>query len=338
MRILTRAEVASLMPGALELIGIAEKGLAAHGKREVVLPPKSHIEIDDRVNGHFNVLPGWAGDGIDLAGVKVISDYVDNWRHGLPSEIGVLALMDPATGMPLALMDATLITAARTGAVTGAGARCLAPPGAKVLAHIGARGSAIHNIAALAALHQAEEVRICSKRPETREKLAALARERLGLKAVALDSIEEAVKGADIVVEATRLEKPQVLIEDKWLKPGCLLVTYGWKMAADPATVMRASKIVVDDWAQCCKGGALHPMIEDGRLTRARVHAEVGEIIAGLKPGRERADETIIFWHRGFAISDIVLGKYLLEQAQAKGVGLTLQMFGRKGGEDGEVV
>ena len=338
MRILTRAEVASLMPDARGLVDIVEKGLAAHGRGLVVLPPKSHIELDDRVNGHFNVLPGWAGDGIDLAGVKVISDYVDNWKHGLPSEIGVLALMDPATGMPLALMDATLITAARTGAVTGAGARHLAPPQSKVLAHIGARGSAIHNIEALAALGMADEVRICSNRKETRTKLAALVRERVGVKAIAVDSIEEAVSGADIVVEATRLEKPEVLIRDAWLKPGCLLVTYGWMMAADPATVMRADKIVVDDWAQCCKGGALHPMIVDGRLPRTRVHAEIGEIVAGKLPGRERPDETIIFWHRGFAISDIVLGKYLLEKAAAQGTGLTLQMFGRKGGEDGEVV
>ncbi len=338
MRILTRADVAGLMPDARALVEIVEKGLAAHGRGNVVLPPKSHIELDDRVNGHFNVLPGWAGDGIDLAGVKVISDYVDNWRHQLPSEIGVLALMEPTTGMPLALMDATLITAARTGAVTGAGARVLAPRKARVVAHIGARGSAIHNIAALAALHQAEEVRICSKRVETRTKLASLVEERIGVKARALESIKEAVEGADIVVEATRLEKPEILIEDSWLKPGCLLVTYGWKMAVDPKTILRADKIVVDDWAQCCKGGALHPLIQDGRLTRAGVHAEIGEIVAGKKPGRERDEETIVFWHRGFAISDIVVGKYLLEAAQAKGVGVTLQMFGRKGGEDGEVV
>jgi alanine dehydrogenase len=338
MRILTRAEVAGLMPEARELIRIVETGLAAHGRGQVVLPPKSHIEIDDRVNGHFNVLPGWAGDGIDLAGVKVISDYVDNWKHGLPSEIGVLALMDPATGMPQALMDATLITAARTGAVTGAGARLLAPRTAKIVAHIGARGSAIHNIASLAALGMADEVRICSNRAETRTKLAALVSERIGVTARPYDSIEEAVTGADIVVEATRLETPQLLIKDQWLKPGCLLVTYGWKMASDPATVLRASKVVVDDWAQCCKGGQLHPMIEDGRLTRAGVHAEIGEIVAGKRPGRERDDETIVFWHRGFAISDIVVGKYLLGKAEAQNVGLSLQMFGRKGGEDGEVV
>jgi alanine dehydrogenase len=337
-RILTRADVAALMPDHKTLIGIIETGLAAHGRGDVVLPPKSHIELDDRVNGHFNVLPGWIGAGVDLAGVKVISDYVDNWRHGLPSEVGVLTLMGAATGMPVAVMDATLITAARTGAVTAAGARCLAPPTPRIIAHIGARGSAFHNIASLAALYDIEEVRICSKRPETRAKLARIVGERFGLRAIATDSIETAVKDADIVVEATRLERPEVLIQDKWLKRGCLLVTYGWKMATDPGTIVRADKIVVDDWAQCCKGGQLHPLIQDGRLTRERVHAEIGEIVAGKRPGRESASETIVFWHRGFAISDIVVGSYLLKAAIARGLGTEIGMFENSGDAIDEVL
>src|SRR5882757_886222 len=316
IRFLSRAQVATLMPDYKTLIGIVEEGLAAHGRGDVVLPPKAHIELDDRVNGHFNVLPGWVGAGVNLAGVKVISDYVDNWRHGLPSEVGVLALMDATTGVPIALMDATLITCARTGAVTAAGARHLALRSSRILGHIGARGSAFYNIASLAQLYDLKEVRISSKRPESRAKLARIATERLGISAVPVDDIESAVADADIVVEATRLEQPQILIQDRWLKRGCLLVTYGWKMATDPATIARADKIVVDDWAQCCKGGQLHPLISDGRLTREHVHAEIGEIVAGQRPGRQSAEETIVFWHRGFAISDIVVGNRLLEAAE----------------------
>jgi alanine dehydrogenase len=327
IRFLSRAQVATLMPDYKTLIGIVEEGLAAHGRGDVVLPPKAHIELDDRVNGHFNVLPGWVGAGVNLAGVKVISDYVDNWRHGLPSEVGILALMDATTGVPIALMDATLITCARTGAVTAAGARHLALPSSRILGHIGARGSAFYNIASLAQLYDLKEVRISSKRPESRAKLARIVNERLGIKAVPVDDVESAVKDADIVVEATRLEQPQVLIQDRWLKRGCLLVTYGWKMATDPATIARADKIVVDDWAQCCKGGQLHPLISDGRLTRAHVHAEIGEIVAGRRPGRQSADETIVFWHRGFAISDIVVGNRLLKAAEQRGVGTVIPML-----------
>lgn len=325
-RFLNRAEVRSLLPKPKELMALVESGLAAHGRGDVVLPPKSHIQLDDRYNGHFNILVGWAAPN-DMAGVKVIGDYVDNYRHGLPSEVAMLTLYDPRLGIPRALMDATDITTERTGAVTGIGAKYLAPPNPKVIGHVGARGTAFANIACMAALFAVEEVRINSKRPETREALAARVRDELGLKAIPVATAEAACRGADIVVEATRLEAPALLIEDAWLKPDCLLVTYGWKMAVDPKTVLGASKIVVDDWEQCCRGGQLHPMIEAGQLTRATVHAEIGAIAAGRAARREAGDGRIVFWHRGFAISDIMLGTHVLTAATQRGLGTPLNLF-----------
>lgn len=325
-RFLNRMDVRKLMPDMASVVGIIEQGLAAHGRREVVLPPKSHIDLDDRYNGHFNILVGWAKPN-DTAGVKVIGDYVENFRYDLPSEVALLTLYDPRKGIPRAIMDATDLTTARTGAVTGAGARHLAPKDSKIVGHIGARGTAFANIAALAGMFDLEEVRINSKRPETREALAYKVQDELGVKARAVAEPEEAVRDADIVIEATRLEKPMVLIRDEWLKPNCLLVTYGWVMAIDPKTVRGAGKIVVDDWAQCQKGGQLHPLIESGELTVSHVHAEIGEIVAGQKPGRTSHDERIIFWHRGFAISDVMLGHHILERAAAAGVGQQLLLF-----------
>ena len=230
---------------------------------------------------------GWAGPN-DTAGVKVIGDYVDNYRHGLPSEVAMLTLYDPRTGVPRALLDATDLTTERTGAVTGVGAKYLAPKNPKIVGHIGARGTAFANLAILARLFDLQEVRINSKRPETRDALATRLREECGVNAIAVATAREACEGADIVVEATRLEKPMVLIRDEWLTPNCLLVTYGWKMAVDSKTVLTASKVVVDDWEQCCRGGQLHPLIESGELTRERIHAEIGEIAAGAKAGRAR--------------------------------------------------
>ncbi len=325
-KFLSRAEVRSLLPSTRTLIEIVESGLAAHGRGEVVLPPKSHIDLDRRYNGHFNILVGWAGP-VDMAGVKVIGDYVENYRQGLPSEVAMLTLYDPRTGVPKALMDATDLTTARTGAVTGIGAKCLAPPDPKIVGHVGARGTAYANLAALAELFDLDEIRVASKRAETREALARKVETSLGVKARAVATAEEAVRGADIVVEATRLDKPEVLIRDEWLKPNVLLVTYGWVMAIDPATVRTASKIVVDDWAQCCKGGQLFPMIESGELTRAKVHAEIGEIVGGRKPGRTDPGERVVYWHRGFAISDIMLGAHVLKQADARNVGRTMTLF-----------
>lgn len=325
-RILNREQVADLLPAPAELIDIVAKGLRAHAEQKVVLPPKAHIDLDDRFNGHFNILVGWA-EPAGLAGVKVISDYVDNFKVGLPSEVALLTLYDPHRGIPVALLDATDITTWRTGAVTAIGARHLAVPQAKVLGHVGARGTAFANIALMARELDLQEIRIHSKRSESRERLAQRVREELKLNAIAVSSTEEAVTGADIVVEATRLEKPEILIRDEWLKTDCLLVCYGWKMAVDRRTVLTASKVVVDDWRQCCVGGQLHDMIVRGELTREMVHAEIGQVVAGTRVGREADDQRIVFWHRGFAISDIMVGRAVLDQALAKNVGLQFNMF-----------
>ena len=235
-RLLSRDEVQSVMPPMATIMEVVEVGLRAHGRREVVLPPKSHIHLDDRYNGHFNVLVGWSGP-VDTAGVKVVGDYVDNYRHGLPSEVALLTLFDPRIGIPKAIMDATDITTHRTGAVTGIGAKYLARKTSTVVGHLGARGTAFSNIESLMQNFDIEEVRITSKRPETRERLVDEIRSRLSLHAVACDSAADTVRDADIVVEATRLEKPTVLIDDAWLKPDCLLVTYGWVMATDAGTM-----------------------------------------------------------------------------------------------------
>src|SRR5689334_2246806 len=99
-----------------EILGAIEAGLAAQGRGETVIEPRMHLVPDRTVHGHFNVLRGAFGPPISLAGVKVVGDYVDNFKRGLPSEMAVLNLFDPATGMPKAILDATAITDMRTGA------------------------------------------------------------------------------------------------------------------------------------------------------------------------------------------------------------------------------
>ena len=227
-------------------------------------------------------------------------------------------------------MDATDMTTHRTGTVTGIATKRLARRSSKIVGHPGARGTAFSNIESLMQTFDIEEVRINSKRPETRERLAGEIRARLSLNAGACDSAEDTVRDADIVIEVTRPEKHEVLSDDAWLKPDCLLVTYGWVMAVDPATVRRASKVVIDDWEQCRKGGQLYPLIENGELTRAAVHGEIGEIAAGAVSGRENGDGIIVYWHRGFAISDLMLGSRALRESEDRGVGAVMTLFDRE--------
>ncbi len=323
---LDHAQVEALSPEASTLLSVIEAGLSAHGRRQVVMPPKAHLHLDPLFNGHFNILSGYVAP-IRRAGVKVVGDYVDNWRRGLPSEVALLTLYDPETGVPCCIMDATSLTWQRTGAVTCIGAVHLARPDSRIVAHLGARGTAFSNLRLLSMRFSLSEIRINSKRPETRERLAARVRSELGVAAYAVASPAEAAAGADIVVEATRLTAPEALLHNADLAAGALLVTYGWVRAIEPLLALSVDKLVVDDWEQCTKGGQLHDLIQSGELTRTRVHAEIGEITAGLRPGREGADERILFWHRGFAISDVMLGDWIHRCALAERVGTRLKLL-----------
>jgi alanine dehydrogenase len=310
-----------------EILAAVERGLEAQGRKQVVIEPRVHLVPQDSSLGHFNVLRG-AVLPLGLAGVKVVGDFVNNYKVGLPSELAVLNLFDPATGVPVAILDATSLTDMRTGAMTALGGKFLARKNSKVLGHIGARGTSYWNIRLLSRFFEFDEIRVHSRRPESRTAFAKKLTEDLGRPVVAVDSWEECVRDADIVVEASRLPEPQPLLKTEWIKAGALVVPYGTMSAVELSLTDIMSKVIVDDWGQCRKGlpyGALRRHVDSDKLTEQNLHAELGQIVAGIKPGRESDQETILFWHRGLSLSDIALGHAMLEKAKALGVGQTLR-------------
>jgi alanine dehydrogenase len=139
---------------------------------------------------------------------------------------------------------------------------------------------------------------------------------------------ESCVRDADIVVEASRLPEPKPMLLTEWIKKGALVIPYGTMSAVELSLTDIMNKMVVDDWGQCRKGlpfGSLRAHVDSGRLNEDNLHAELGQIVAGKKPGRQNDDETILFWHRGLSITDIALGHALLTKAQARGIGQTLK-------------
>ncbi len=323
---LSGPDIAALEMGDDEILDAVEAGLRAQGEGRTVIEPRVHLEPDPAFRGHFNVLRGYVAP-LGYAGVKIVGDYIDNYQRGLPSEMALLSLFDPTTGMPLALLDATAITEMRTGAVTALGAKYLARRDSRILGHVGARGTAYWNVRLLDRLFGLEEIRVHSRRPESRQAFARRLSDDLGKEVRAVDSWEACLAGADIQVEASRLAQPEPLFETAWVGRGALVVPYGTQsaVALDLTDVM--DKVVVDDWGQCRAGrlGALRRHVETGRLSEASLYGELCEIVAGLKPGRERDDETILFWHRGLSLSDIALGAAMLAKAERLGVGQRLR-------------
>jgi len=311
-----------------EILDSIEGALLAQGRGQTVIEPRVHLMPDPAFRGHFNVLRGYVAP-IDLAGVKIVGDYVDNYKKGLPSEMAFLNLFDPRTGMPRALLDAALITDMRTGALTALGAKYLARKNSKVLGHIGARGSAYWNVRLLDKIFNFEEIRVHSRRKESRDPFAARLSADLGKPVVATEDWESCLKGADIMVEASRLEEPTPLFKTSWIKKSAFVVPYGTMSAVEDDILDVMDKIVVDDWGQCKPGtgkfGCLRRHVESGKLSEKNLHGELCDIVAGKKPGRANDQETILFWHRGLSLSDIALGHAMLEKAGRLGVGQKLR-------------
>ena len=262
-----------------------------------------------------------------VSGVKVVGDFVGNWRLGLPSELALVLLLDPDTGMPLGIVDGTMLTAARTGALTALGARHLARPGSRVLGHLGARGSAWWNVTMLDDLFDFEEIRVTSRRTGSREGFADRLAEELGKPVRAVATPEEALAGADIMVEATRLTEPEVLLETRWVTPGTTVIPYGTVSARRGRPGRRDGQGGggrLGPGGRRAAGGAAPPR----RLGPAgppqpprRAGRDRGRPGAGARAARG-ADPV---WHRGLATTDLAVANLLLRRAAAAGLGTRLR-------------
>lgn len=309
-----------------EILDAVEDGLRAQGLGKTVIEPRMHLVPDKTYPGHFNVLRGFI-EPLRMAGVKVVGDFYENYKIGLPSELAMLYLADPKNGSPIAMIDASAITDMRTGAVTALGAKYLAKKRSRVLGHVGARGTAYWNVRLLNHLFDLSEIRVHSRRPESRNAFGEKLEKDLGRKVTVTKDWESCVRGADIVVEASRLTRPEPLLKTAWIKKGALVMPYGTMSAVELGLTDIMDKMVMDDWGQAHSGpfGALRAHVDTGRLSEKTLHAELGQIVAGGKPGRTSDRETILFWHRGLPLSDIALGAAMLEKAKRLGIGQRLR-------------
>lgn len=329
LRFLSGPDIDSLELTRTEIIDAVDSVVAAHGRGETVFEPRMHLMPNNGGIGHFNVLRGHVSSLGEhgVSGVKVVGDFVPNYLHGLPSELAMATLFDPTNGVPLSVMDATLITEARTGAMTAVGAKHLARKDSRILGHVGARGTAFSNVTMLNSLFDLEEIRVTSKRPESREAFAEQLRAEIDTPVRVVETAEEAFDNADILVEASRLNEPTPLLRTAAVKPGAFVVPYGTVSAVELDLLDVMDKVVVDDWREAQSGrfGALRAHVDTGRLSPETLYAQLGEIVSGQKPGRENDDERILFWHRGLSILDVAVAHLILTKAEQTETGTMLR-------------
>ena len=245
LRYLSGLDIKALELTDSEILAAIEDSLRAQGNNETVIEPRMHLIPDASFDGHFNVLRGYIGPS-NVAGVKIVGDYHNNYQQGLPSEFGLLNLFNGKTGQPKAILDATAITEMRTGAITAIGAKYLAPSKPKILGHIGARGTAYWNVKLLDHLFDFDEIRIHSRRPESRDAFAKQLENDLGKPIRVTDNWQDCLDGADILVEASRLTEPAPLFKSSWIKSGALVVPYGTMSTVEDDIIEH-----MDDPGQC---------------------------------------------------------------------------------------
>jgi ornithine cyclodeaminase/alanine dehydrogenase len=316
-RLLTRADVAgtATMPLAIDAVQAA---FLAHGTGETRMPVKVYLPLPEHA-GDFRAMPSFAAGG---AGVKWVNAHPENpARFGLPSVMGVYILSDPATAFPLAILDATLLTALRTGAAAAVATRALLPRAPKSVAFIGCGVQARMFLAAHEALFGKLEWRMADVRTSAAETFAAEA----GGRAV---SIGEAA-AADVVCIATPSRTPVVL--DDMVRAGTHINAMGadapGKQELDPRILLRA-RVFVDDLEQASESGEVNVSLHDGTLTREKLAGTLGDVVAGKARARLRDDDVTVFDSTGLAVQDLLLAQAVLRVAQEQNVGTEIDLVG----------
>lgn len=320
-RILTSKEIEALVSIPL-VVPAVEEAFREHGLGRTEMPPKVYLELPDR-GGDFRAMPAYVSGH---AGLKWVSVYPDNRRFGLPTTIGALIYSDPDTGFPLAVMDATLITALRTGAAAGVASKYLARPDSTTLGLLGVGAQAHTTLLAHAHLFHLERVYVYSA---TRESAQAFARAHPDHAVVVARTAREAVSAADIVVTATPVRSP--IVERAWVKDGTHVNAIGADAPGKQelfTEMLRAAKIVVDDLRQASHSGEINVPWQAGIVGERDIYTSLGEIVAGLKPGRESVSEITVFDSTGLAVQDIMTAKVILEEAVRKRVGAEVDLIG----------
>ncbi|HKE55852.1 MAG TPA: ornithine cyclodeaminase family protein [Pyrinomonadaceae bacterium] len=321
--LLSRCEVAEL---ALEdYIPAMETAFRLYGEGKTLPPGILGIHARD---GGFHIKAGLLELERSYFAAKVNANFPHNSsRFGLPLIQGVIVLCDGENGYPLALMDSMEITMQRTGAATAVAAKYLARPDSTSMTICGCGNQGRVSLLALSRIFSLAQVFAYDSDYAKAAAFAALYADELEIPVEATEDLAMALRGSDICVTCTPATQPFLAAE--YVQPGTFIAAVGadseTKQELVSALLVR-NKIVVDVLEQCVAIGELHHAIRAGLVTKSDVHAELGEVIAGKKPGRTAADEIIIFDSTGMALQDVIAAATVYEKAISEGVGRLINL------------
>ncbi len=326
--VLREQEIRRLLDPASCLKAV-EEAFTAYATGGASLPAVINLDIMEN-KGEIHIKAGHLRHGSHYA-VKIASGFYDNPAKGLPQNDGMVLVFDATTGVPTALLlDNGFITEQRTGAAGAVAAKHLARRGARVVGVVGSGNQARYQLESLVLVRRPEEVRIYGRRLE---KARACADEMArhpgmpkGCRFAAVPSVRDAVEGADIVVTVTSSREP--LVRAEWLSPGAHITAVGsdgpGKRELHTDVLRRADRIVADSRDQCLRLGEIHHAVAEGAILENRIACELGQITAGLRPGRSSDAEITVCDLTGVGVQDVAAAAVVIARARAEALGQTL--------------
>ena len=303
---------------------ICEDVYRMHARGSVVWskPASFKLDVADGFHNHWHV-KGVLLKDIPVTGVRMYNYFNDGDRNtvgGLDCT-RLIVLSDPRTGQALAIVDEHLVYQVRSTAAAVIPLKWVGPVAPKVLGLVGIGTMGLNTMRCLLTMFDFSEIRVTSRRRETREAFAAAWSKTLGIPVRAMDTIEDVVRGADIAVGGTT--SSEIMTKEAWLKPGAVFISLA-RREFEPAGWAKVDKVVIDSWEMNYLMPFFREMVDAGTFRRDQLHAEIHEMVAGTKPGREEPAERILVHTTGLASQDIAICHYIFEQAKAKGLGIML--------------
>ncbi|ARJ51179.1 2,3-diaminopropionate biosynthesis protein SbnB [Staphylococcus lutrae] len=307
------------------------EALTAHAHQDFVQPLKPYLR-QDAENGHIAdriiAMPSYVGGAHPISGIKWIGSKHDNpSKRDIERASGVIILNDPETHYPIAVMEASLISSMRTAAVSAIAARYLAKENFENLTIIGCGLIGEKQLQTM--LEQFDHIQCVYLYDQfeaaSKKMIEKWQKHRPDVTWIQASTAREAVSHGDVVIPCTVTDQPYIAYD--WLRPGTFISNISI-MDVEKEVFVKADKVVVDDWSQCNREKkTIHQLVEEGRFSKARLHAELGQLVTGEKVGREHEDEIILLNPMGMAIEDIASAYLIYQRAQAENLGTTLSLY-----------
>lgn len=316
---LSRADVEAIGVTMREIIDALTIAFHEHGLGHAEMPPKPGVH--SRPDAFIHAMPAYI-PALRAIGMKWVSGYPGNQQKGLPYITGLLILNDDETGIPLAVMDCTWITAMRTGAATALAAKYLARPESETVGILGCGVQGRTNLEALKTLFPVKRVMAYDKTPENAQRYAADMSERFGLEVTVTSDPRQAVTGRDMVVTAGPiLHTPHATIKAGWLDAGAFASLVDYDSFWDGPALQEVDKFCTDDISQ------LEYYRSIGYFQSIPpIYASLGELVTGRKPGRQSPAERTIACNLGLALDDMAAAPIVYRRAVERGIGTWLPL------------